>query len=94
MDTSKREPVTHYLKTIPPFFQDAIEGIKPFEVRKDDRDFRVGDILILEEWDSNRTVYTGRKASFDVTYKLVGETWGLMNGVCVMGIIQKQRSHD
>lgn len=43
--------MTHELKTYPKYFQETIEGNKPFEIRKNDRNFQVGDVLILKEWD-------------------------------------------
>lgn len=41
----------HELKIKPKFFQDIINVIKNFEIRKNDRKFRVGDILVLSEFD-------------------------------------------
>lgn len=41
----------HKLKTIQPFYDEVIEGIKKFEVRLNDRDFKVGDQLRLLEFD-------------------------------------------
>ena len=41
----------HVLKIWPSFFQEMIDGKKPFEVRKNDRDFRVGDVLKLLAYD-------------------------------------------
>lgn len=44
----------HALKVWPEFF-DAIEsGEKTWEFRRDDRGFRVGDVLELKLWDPNR----------------------------------------
>lgn len=40
----------HHLKTLPEYFQAVIDGRKPFEVRKDDRGFKPGDKVILEEY--------------------------------------------
>lgn len=40
----------HFLKTLPEFFQAVIDGRKPFELREDDRGFKVGDRVILEEY--------------------------------------------
>lgn len=39
----------HELKTEQPFFDDAVEGRKPFEVRRDDRPFNTCDFLALNE---------------------------------------------
>ena len=33
----------HALKTEPRFYEPAKQGLKPFEVRKNDRDFKIGD---------------------------------------------------
>lgn len=49
----------HALKTEPQFFEAVIDGSKTFEVRKNDRDFRVGDYLALNELDDTREGYTG-----------------------------------
>jgi len=40
---------SHHLKTWPVFFQAIRAGDKGFDVREDDRGFRVGDELVLEE---------------------------------------------
>jgi len=49
----------HYLKTIQPYYNDVKRRLKPFEVRKNDRDFNVGDVLILQEYDHVNKKYTG-----------------------------------
>ncbi len=40
----------HELKTWPESFRAVRAGAKTHEVRKNDRDFRVGDVLVLWEW--------------------------------------------
>lgn len=40
----------HHLKTLPPYYQAVIEQRKPFEIRENDRNFKVGDRVILEEF--------------------------------------------
>ena len=67
---------------MPDYFQAVIDGKKPFEVRKNDRDFKSGDHCILEEYkgkvylpaiDYKADSYTGRdclikiKDVFDLT---------------------------
>jgi hypothetical protein len=37
----------HRLKTLAPYFGEVTSGAKPFEVRRDDRGFQLGDILHL-----------------------------------------------
>lgn len=46
----------HELKTDPKVFEDIISNGKNFELRKNDRNFQVGDLLILKE-----TKYSGRE---------------------------------
>ena len=61
---------THYLKTWPEFFQAMKSGKKTFEIRKNDRDFNVGDMLILQEYGPSLQVYTGNEITVEVTYTL------------------------
>jgi hypothetical protein len=53
--------MTHCLKTIQPWFDHVAEGTKTFELRKNDRGFKIGDRLFLQEWDEIRERYTGRE---------------------------------
>lgn len=76
----------HELKTHPPFFRAVYTREKPFEVRRDDRDFRVGDSLVLREWDPETESYTGRSCYRRVTYKLEGGRFGVEPGFCILGI--------
>lgn len=77
--------MTHNLKTINPFFSQVWEGTKTFEARKNDRDFKEGDTLILEEYDPNGT-YLGRDIYATVSSILHGGQFGIENGFCVMSL--------
>ena len=59
----------HDLKTLPEYFWAVIEKRKPFEVRKNDRKFKVGDVLVLREWTEKKG-YTGRAVMRTVSYIL------------------------
>lgn len=45
------EPVVHELKTWPAYFKRLASGEKTFEIRRNDRGFQAGDIVILREYD-------------------------------------------
>ena len=80
--------MVHDLKCWPPVFQDMVDGRKPFEFRKDDRHFAVGDMLNLREWvpyDMDG-VFTGRKLAVVVTYKIDGGQFGIPEGYCIMAV--------
>lgn len=60
----------HRLKTINPYFQQVWEGNKKFELRKNDRNYEVGDEVILEEYNSESQKYSGRQIRVIITYLL------------------------
>ncbi len=41
--------VAHYLKTVQPYYNAVVRGEKPFEIRKNDRKFQLGDYVCLRE---------------------------------------------
>jgi hypothetical protein len=81
----------HDLKTWPEFFQAIIENRKPFEYRLNDRDYKVDDVLHLQEWvpaeDGELGVregrYTGREVWKRVSYVLPVQELGPAAGVRV-----------
>ncbi len=79
--------MTHALKTWPPFFKLIEVGDKTFEIRKDDRNFKKGDLLLLQEYDNEKKEYTGKELWFVITVKMVANDFdGIRKGYVVLGI--------
>ncbi|QMW06977.1 DUF3850 domain-containing protein [Spirosoma foliorum] len=76
----------HKLKCLPEFFQEVKAGYKGFECRLNDRNYQVGDELLLEEW-SEESGYSGDSVLVDVAYVLPGGQFGIEPGYCVMSIV-------
>ncbi|WP_369711599.1 DUF3850 domain-containing protein [Leptotrichia sp. HSP-334] len=76
---------THDLKIERKYFDDVITERKRFEVRKNDRDYQVNDILSLNEYDKDKQIYTGRHISAKVLYILDDNTF-LKEGYVVLSI--------
>ncbi len=83
----------HKLKTWPTFFAAVERGIKTFEVRKNDRNFQVGDTLLLEEWNPETRSYTGFGLLRTVSYITDGKALDckdkdvLKEGYVIMGLV-------
>ena len=58
----------HYIKILPEYYNAIDSGEKSFEVRYNDRNYQVYDILHLREWYNGN--YTGREMVVEVTYLL------------------------
>lgn len=55
-------------KTWPEYFEAVLSGKKKYDLRLNDFDVNVGDVLVLEEWDPKTKKYTGRKIEKKITY--------------------------
>lgn len=75
----------HQLKISSKYFDAVNEGIKKFEIRKDDRDYQVGDVVQFLEFDDGK--YSGRKSDFVVVVYVLrnAEKYGLKPGYCIIG---------
>lgn len=75
----------HELKTIPPYYQAVEEGLKNWDLRKDDRDFKVGEFVRLKEYDPVKKVYSGHYLIFRISYILRNAPkFGLKEGYCIL----------
>jgi hypothetical protein len=80
-------PVTHQIKVWPSYYVDVVSLRKPFEVRKNDRDYRAGDYLHLCEWDPKTEEFTGQSFIVRISYMLeAGQSFGALDdGYVVLG---------
>ena len=74
----------HKLKTLQPFYDEVDLGSKKFEVRKNDRNFKVGDFMVLQEWKLEGHFYTGEEVKTVITYILDDETY-CKDGFIIIG---------
>lgn len=58
----------HELKIYQEYFEAVKDGRKKFEIRKNDRDYKVGDILVLLEYDKYYEAFTGEKITVEISY--------------------------
>lgn len=77
----------HNVKLSKEYFNDVACGDKKFEVRLNDRDYKINDRLILNEviLENNLPVYTGRSINTTITYILDNNNY-LKDGYVILGI--------
>lgn len=75
----------HRLKTWPEPFTLMQAGHKDFEIRKNDRGFKDGDVLVLDEWNPQSKRYTMAEPLVRVVTCIV-EGFGLHDGYVCMGV--------
>ena len=83
IEKMKRSPRFHDLKTVTPYFGLIQEGLKDFEIRFDDRDFLVDDILNLQEYKHREL--TGECVQKRIKY-ILRRFKGLQTGYVVIGL--------
>lgn len=83
----------HRLKTVGIYWDAVLDGTKTFEVRRNDRAFQTGDILILERLNADGFYdcdppLNGRPRQIRkrVTYLLQGGQFGIEPSYCVLGL--------
>lgn len=76
----------HDLKVWDEFYNAVEDGSKPFEARKNDRDYQVGDILKMRSFNPHILDYSGRSHKRMVTFILHGPGFGVEEGYCIMGL--------
>lgn len=82
-DVQENGSKVHQIRLSAQYFDDVCSGKKSFEFRKNDRNYKVGDILEMMEFKEGRN--TGRMVKVLVTYLLDGYT-GMEDDYCIMSI--------
>ena len=91
--TITREPITHDLKIYPEFFSAVCTGVKRAELRKNDRDYRVGDTIHLMETPRGSCHRTGEFINVKITH--IADVGEWMPGYVLMSIeLQERRKAD
>lgn len=73
----------HDLKIWSQYYTMILDGSKPWEIRKNDRNFQKGDLLRLNEYNPETEKYTNRKVVRVIT-NVVTTAPGLMEGYCIL----------
>lgn len=58
----------HVVRSWSMFFRDIITGERTADIRLRDREYRVGDEMLLQEYDPVEETYTGREQLVKITY--------------------------
>lgn len=88
----QRGTAVHFLKTWQPFFREIHGGLKPFELRYDDRQYLVGDMLVLRAYSPSSGYYWAEELLAEVTYVLrhypgIAEGWVILG----LSVLKYQR---
>jgi len=79
----------HEIKSWRKPFQARLDGLKPFEFRRDDRDYKVGDTLWEREWNHHQEEYTGREIRGTRIISKWSKGFGILEGYCILGVEAK-----
>ena len=76
----------HILKIKEEYFNEVIRGEKTFELRKNDRDYQVGDLIHFIKTDGFE-YFSHSKNAYRITYILKNvPEYGLDKDYCILGI--------
>lgn len=104
--TNFTPPAAHEIKAWPKYFFQMVMEHKKFELRKNDRNYKVGDILYIREWNPDNQQYTGNALHAVIKYVLTGTDafglpWGeggyiLREDFCILSfeVMHKEYSVD
>jgi len=77
---------THDLKIHPEHFKAVCEGSKKAELRVNDRDYKVGDLLLLREYFPETKEYSGHVTKQRVTHIINCDKFITDKGIVVLSM--------
>ena len=80
---------THPLKIIKEYFDLQLKGKKNWEIRKNDRDFKEGDFIMMSLVDGNGEL-TSSYIHLKIDYVYKGNEYGLKEGYCILSTSRVQ----
>ena len=83
-----RPPIEHDLKCWPEPFELIRSGFKPWEFRRNDRDYQEGDTLMLREWCPKTQSYLGRAVTRRVILVFRGG-FEIPEGYVIMTLVEE-----
>jgi len=86
---SKKDIQTHKLKIWPKYYLAVSNGLKTFECRINDRDFREDDFVVLKEFNPETQAYTGNELTFKIGYVLhLSHFFGTDNKAVIFSLLE------
>lgn len=76
----------HELKIDSKYYCDIVSGVKTFEIRKNDRNYKLKDLLFLNEYEDGKA--TGKWILKEICYMT---DYAQQEGYVVLGIVNPRR---
>ena len=83
-----KQKIDHELKIWPQYYELVKSDIKPWEIRKNDRNYQIGDIIRFKEFDPKTNQYTGRNFVRRIMFLFKQDGFGLQKGYCIFNVIK------
>lgn len=79
--------IDHEIKVWPDEFEKIVTGSKRHEFRKNDRDYKSGQFLLMREFQPNGERYLDREIVSRIGAISYGPEWGIPDGFCAFTIV-------
>ena len=74
------------------YFNDIISGKKTADIRKNDRNYKVGDLVEFQEYlidvNTGKYKYTNRSVTIMISHIIPGGKFGLESGYCMLSFVR------